>query len=36
VERSFTIQAMAGALAGVYAGVHRDEVEHLDRSVAQR
>jgi glycosyltransferase involved in cell wall biosynthesis len=36
VEKSFTIQAMAGALAGVYVGVHRDEVEHLDRSVAQQ
>ncbi|QNE44415.1 glycosyltransferase [Frigoribacterium sp. NBH87] len=30
VERSFTIQAMAAALASVYGGVHLDEVAALD------
>jgi len=28
VETSFTIQAMAGSLAAVYAYVHEQEIEH--------
>ena len=36
VERSFTIQAMARALTGVYETVHHDELEQREWSVSSR
>lgn len=36
VERSFTIQAMARALTGVYETVHHDELEQREWSVSAR
>jgi hypothetical protein len=36
VERSFTIQAMARALSGVYGTVHDDELEQREWSVSSR
>ncbi|NRD27788.1 glycosyltransferase [Frigoribacterium sp. VKM Ac-2836] len=36
VERSFTIQAMARALSGVYGTVHHDELEQREWSVSAR